>query len=349
MDIDEFLDRELADSGLDKDEDSLQPEFNSEDGKSPVFQGDNAVDRTSLEQAEQSYIQLWNVLAQQKLKWNKDLYDQLYSISRQVSSELTQAFEEVKKKANQIYSLISRARASLKEGKKDMPMKLYAEMQEINNSIPPVFFEEKKAIQEQIILFYRELVNTTDSELSKRIADIVAQIMRLLESTDNSLRSGNIDDASSNYIRCADLFTQIPEGFLKTRNSIGMRLLDIYRTLSIQAEISDLQKQLGSGMQASQQRSPPRVYTRIPQKPSTRIPELAMPSVSEDYQPKQQKKSEKDLSSKETVLNKKREHAKKNIKKGFYNEAWKDVEEALQIEPNDVESKALKAKIKTLQ
>ena len=346
MDIDEFLDRELADSGLDKDEDSLQPEFNSEDGKSPVFQGDNSVDRTSLEQAEQSYMQLWNVLAQQKLKWNKDLYNQIYSISRQVSSELTQAFEEVKKKANQIYSLISRARASLKEGKKDMPMKLYAEMQEINSSIPPVFFEEKKAIQEQIILFYRELVNTTDSELSKRIADIVAQIMRLLDSIDNALRSGNIDEASSNYIRCTDIFTQIPEGFLKTRNSIGMRLLDIYRTLSIQAEISDLQKQLGPGMQASQPRPFPKVYARVTQKPATRIPELARPVSA--YHPKQQKKNE-NIPSSNDLLNKKREHAKKNIKKGFYNEAWKDVEEALQIEPNDVESKALKAKIKTLQ
>ena len=116
MDIDEFLDRELTDSGLDKDEDNLQPDFNAEDSSS-VPASDKTAGKGSLEQAEQSYIQLWNVLAQQKLKWNKDLYEQLYSISRQVSSELTQAFEEVKKKANQIYSLISRARASLKEGK----------------------------------------------------------------------------------------------------------------------------------------------------------------------------------------------------------------------------------------
>ena len=314
MDIDEFLDRELADSGLGKDEDSLQPEFNSED-ISPVLGSGKAAEKGSLEQEEQSYMQLWNVLAQQKLKWNKDIYEQVYSLSRQVSSELTQAFEEVKKKANQIYSLISRARASLKDGKKDMPMKLYAEMQEINESVPSVFFEEKKIIQEQIILFYRELVNTTDSELSKRIADITAQIMRILESIDNSLRSGNIDDASSNYIRCSDLFTQIPEGFLRTRNSIGMRLLDIYRTLSIHAEISELQKQLGPGMQANQPRSFPRVYARIPQKPATRIPELAMPVST--YQPKQQKKNEKIPSSGETILHKKREHAKKNIKKGI--------------------------------
>ena len=49
------------------------------------------------------------------------------------------------------------------------------------------------------------------------------------------------------------------------------------------------------------------------------------------------------------LLKKKMERAKRNIKKGFYNEAWKDTEEAMQIDPNDVESKALRAKIKTLQ
>ena len=41
--------------------------------------------------------------------------------------------------------------------------------------------------------------------------------------------------------------------------------------------------------------------------------------------------------------------AKKNIKKGFYNEAWKNIEDALDIDPGDAEAITLKAKIKTLQ
>ena len=45
----------------------------------------------------------------------------------------------------------------------------------------------------------------------------------------------------------------------------------------------------------------------------------------------------------------KKERAKKNIEKGFYNEASKDIQEALHLDPNDAEAKALHAKIKTLQ
>ena len=348
MDIDEFLDRELGDLGLaEKNERDLPPLPKAGSAPSIVDSVNVDLNKKGLDQAEQSYIKLWSLLAQQKLEWNKDLYEQLYSLSKQLSSALGEAYEEIKKKSNHIYSLVSYARIALKEGKKDVLIKLYAEMQEINNSIPAVFFEEKKAIQEQITLFYRELVNTTDSELSRRVANIVNQVMRLLESIDNSLMSGNTEDALVNYIKCINLFGQIPEGFLKTRNSMGMRLLDIYRTLSIHAEISKLQKQLGLNIKADLPRTQPSNYAGAYQKPEPMVPAPPRPLMNSSYQPK---KSETfTISSSESLLNKKREHAKKNIKKGFYNEAWKDVEEALLINPEDIESKTLKAKIKTLQ
>ena len=350
MDIDEFLDRELADLGLGDRRDKINASKEEGDILSVSDKIRPELGKGGLEQAEQEYMQLWGMLVQQKLKWNRELYDQLNSLSRQVSSSLGQSFDEVKRKANHIYSLISRARGALKEGKKDLPMKLYAEMQETNDSIPAVFFEEKKAIQEQIILFYRELVNATDNELSRRISNITNQIFSLVASIDNLLRAGNIEEASSAYMKCTDLFSQIPEGFLKARSSIGMRLLDIYRILSIQGEISSLQSQLGPRPQPVLQRTQPRAYPKMYQRPVARAPEPEIRKASANFQQRQQKKIEKaELPSSEILLEKKRNHAKKNIKKGFYNEAWKDVEEALQIEPNDVESKALKAKIKTLQ
>src|SRR3989344_5421586 len=243
MDIDEFLDRELADLGLGDRRDKIKASKEEGDILSVSDKIRPELGKGGLEQAEQEYMQLWGMLVQQKLKWNKELYDQLNSLTRQFSSSWGQSLDEVKRKANHIYSLISRAGGALKEGKKALPMKLYAEMQETNDSIPAVFFEEKKAIQEQIILFYRELVNATDNELSKRISNITNQIFSMIVSIDNSLRAGNIEEASSAYMKCTDLFSQIPEGFLKARSSIGMRRLDIYRILSIQGEISSLQSQ----------------------------------------------------------------------------------------------------------
>lgn len=349
MEIDEFLDRELADLGLSEQADRGKGAKKTGSEESSIFDSIKAdLGKGSLEDAEQSYIRLWNLLMQQKLKWNRDLYEQIYSLSTQLSATIAQAYEELKRKANHIYGLISRARNALKEGKKDMPMKLYAEMQEMSSSIPSVFFEEKRIVQEQIISFYRDLVNTTDSELSKRIAAIIDQINQLLNITESSIRNGSVNDAASNYSRCIELFNQIPEGFIKTKTSLGMRLLDIYKTISIHAEISGLQKQLGYGVPVNRQRIQPKAYTGTYQRQAAAKIQVSSLQPNQEYRAKQEK-SEKMPSQKEAMLHRKREHAKRNIKKGFYNEAWKDVEEALQIDPNDAEAITLRAKVKTLQ
>ena len=105
----------------------------------------------------------------------------------------------------------------------------------------------------------------------------------------------------------------MPEGFLRHKNSLGMRLLDIYRSLSIYNEISSLQRQLVQQPQF-QQAQVPQIQNQTPM-----------------------------------TAGAKKERAKKNIEKGFYNEASKDIQEALHLDPNDAEAKALHAKIKTLQ
>ena len=314
MDIDGFLERELSELGLPTEKteqpDALElPHFQEDFEPSRLFGNIKAnLSRGSLDEAEQSYIRLWHILLQQKLKWNKELYEQLSILSRQFSSALNQAYSEVKRKADHIYELISRAKSSLKEGKKEIPFKLYSEIEKINNSIPNVFFDEKKIIQKQISEFYKELRTAMDNELIKRVSSLIQEINNLVNEINLAIRANDMINAIVNYNKCIELYIQVPEGFLRHKNSIGMRLLEIYKSLSIHTEISGLQKQL-------------------------------------TQQPSQQMTA----SAKSILLNTKKEHAKRNIEKGFYNEASKDIEEVLQLEPKDAEAKALYAKIKTLQ
>ena len=180
MDIDGFLERELSELGLPTEKtekpDALElPHFQEDFEPSQLFGNIKAnLSRGSLDEAEQSYIRLWHILLQQKLKWNKELYEQLSILSRQFSSALNQAYSEVKRKADHIYELISRAKSSLKEGKKEIPFKLYSEIEKINNSIPNVFFDEKKIIQKQISEFYKELRTAMDNELIKRVSSLIS-------------------------------------------------------------------------------------------------------------------------------------------------------------------------------
>lgn len=328
MDIDEFLDRELSDLGLQTDKtekiDAGEP-FQGQFEPSPLVENIKAnLSKGNLEQAEQAYAQLWHLLMGQKLKWNRELYDQLAALNRQFSSTLNNAYNEVKRKAEQINELISRARASLREGKKELPFKLYSEIGEISNSIPNVFFEEKRVIQEQIAGFYNELKNVTDNELVKRISALIQETNYVMDKITVSVRSNDMVNAIVNYNKCIELYNQIPEGFLRHKNSMGIRLLDIYKSLSISTEISSLQNQL------SQQTNQLQFQQRIPSSSFAQSNKPGFPSKS-------------------MLASAKKERAKRNIEKGFYNEASKDIQEALQLEPNDAEARAIHAKIKTLQ
>ncbi len=358
MDIDEFLDRELSDLGLDK-EIHEEAEIGQKESSGVGTLGDikAILAKGDLEKAEQSYMQLWHVLIQQKLKWNGPIYEQLLSLSKEFSLTLSHAHEETKRKINQLYDLLARARSMLKEGKKDAPLKLYAQMQEISNSIPNVFFEEKKAVQQEIMNFYRELSTTIDSDLIRKVSSQLQQINQMIDSINSSIRTGNFDKASADYLKCIDTYNQIPEGFLRSKNQAGMKLLEIYKTLSIQAEISSLQSQLGMQptikyLPATTTHPMPSVQQKIIKKPVLRTTTI---TSREKYIPKPKiqtiaKTAQKsETSAKERMLVKKIENVKKNIRKGFYNEAWKEVEEALNLDPSNVESKVLAAKIKTLQ
>ena len=343
MDIDEFLDRELSGLGFGTDKAEDMNNQDSREGTMPPLDAFKAVASRDLEKAEEDYVQLWHALMQQKLRWNKDIYEQLAALSRQFSSVLSQARSEVKAKADSIYSLISRAKAALKEGRKDVPFKIYSEVQEMNNTIPNVFFEEKKAIQDKILSFYNELRSKTDNDLIGRTSALAQEINRLIESINAAISSGNITGAIEDYSKCIELYIQVPEGFLHYKNSAGIGLLEIYKTLSIYNEISALHKQLGQRPLAKQ----PAQGTV----PSAALSAKSSITGNAGLQSGQQgivRTGVSASSTKDILLAKKKDRAKRNMGKGYYNEASKDIEEALQIEPADAESKALRAKIRTL-
>ena len=348
MDIDEFLDRELADLGRDSSYNSVQSDMQparqpevqqapQADDSSPILESIKSnLSRGNLEEAEQAYIQLWRVLMQQKIKWNRGIYEQIFTLSRQFLATLEQAFSETKSKSGQISELIGRARNALHDKKKDMAIRIYGQIQEINNSIPNVFFEEKKILKDQIEEFYKELSNVTENELIQKVSELVQQISQIMEKISSSISSNDIAAAAADYNKCIELYNQVPEGFLRQKNPLGVHLLEIYKSLSISSEMFELQKQLGS--RPIIPRAMSRNYSARPGFP---------PSIS-------QKKSHEEIGKREILsesglLKKKREMAKKNINKGFYNEARKNIEDALEIAPGDAEAITLKAKIKTLQ
>lgn len=353
MNIDEFLDRELSELGLQTDgaekaETSSKPQLNQlNEGfePSPLFESiKNSLSKGDIESAEQSYVQLWQVLLQQKLKWDKELYEQLLSLSRQFLSAIDYAHKDLKRKADHIYGLIKRARDSLKEGKKDAAFRLYSEIEKAYSSIPNIFFEEKRVIETEIMSLYKDLKSVTDNELIKRAASLIQEIGQLISKADISIKANDIINAIVGYNRCIELYAQLPEGFLRYKNSLGIRLLDIYKTLSIHTEVSNLLNQLRNSAQRAA--VPYNVSSNVPYNIPSKIDQVITQAAAFKHN---SDVPSSNVPSKAMLSGAKKEHAKKNIKKGFYDEALKDIESALKIEPNDPEAKVMLAKIKTLQ
>ena len=114
----------------------------------------------------------------------------------------------------------------------------------------------QKVIEEQITGFYKELKNTTDNQLISRVSGIVQELYALIDKISASLRANDTVNALLNYNKAIDYYNQIPEGFLRYKNSIGARLLEIYRSLSIYSEITTLQQHLMQQPQPQQKNNP---------------------------------------------------------------------------------------------
>ncbi len=335
MNIDEFLEREIVDLGMESGknvnvEAPIESQvFKEESAASTSFEAiKSSLGSNDLDSVEKSYAQLWQALLDQKLKWNKGLYDQLLLLNRHFNASINYAQNDIRKKADQIYDLISSARIALREGKKEVSFRIYSQITELSNTIPHSFFEEKKVINEQISVFYKELKNAVDNDLIKRVFMLVQEIFHLIDKAGISVNAGDIPSAITCYNKCVELFSQIPEGFLKHKNSAGMRLLEVYRVISIYNEMINLQQLLSNRQPAPRSEMRPR-----------------QPSMNAPYKEGQ----ESGHLSRALFLQERNDSARMNIEKGLYGEATRDIEEALRLAPDDIEAKALQAKIKTLR
>jgi len=246
MDIEEFLDRELSELGFESERAEEHPDIPDFSGEhSSLFEGiQQNLRKGNIAQAEQQYSQLWQVLASQKLKWSKELHSQLLSLSKQFSSYLSHAYGDLKRKAMYINGLVSKGRDFLKEGKKEFVLKVYSELQSVFNSVPNAFVEEKAEIGEQIGSFYKEMKRAADKEAAAKASGLLNEIHQLIDRINASIKANDFASASSDYTKCVGLYNQIPEGFLLQKSFVGMKILEIYKSIAIYNEISELQKHL---------------------------------------------------------------------------------------------------------
>jgi len=235
MDVEDFLERELAGLGLE-----TIPEI----GPLKKAEPKPITSKTALDKAEKDYMEFWQKIALHEVKWDKESYDNMINMTRQFSLELNKGSQELKAKKETILSQVGRVRALLKENKKELAMKSFSETQSIADSIPGVFFEEKKVITDAVNELAGEIKQFEDNESMRNAYSSMGQIGQLIEQTMKSIATNDMQNASMLYSSAIQAFVKLPEGFSIHKFRIGAKLLEIYKRISIHNEISQLQRHL---------------------------------------------------------------------------------------------------------
>jgi len=225
MDIDEFLDREL------------------QLGKEEAVEEKPASIQVAKEEKDdiKHYFELWNKVSDAKLNWNGNLHAELTTKGKRIKENLNRLLPTVEGEKSAIMHLISKAINELRNGNYEYAIKLYSEINSMRENFPDFFPEEKKALNREIFKLYEQLREEIDSKLIDDAKESIARVDALVRGSFSYLRMGKINVAKKIYEDALKAFIGLPSAFLLQKIELGIGLLTLYKDLSIDAQIKNLQ------------------------------------------------------------------------------------------------------------
>jgi len=340
MDIDEFLDKEVQatdkedvekdDSSHEIKEEDLEEETTSKLKKEKIIEEPISSQPIKEEGSIKLYIDLWNKVSDAKFRWDNDLYNEVDKAAVKVKEELSESLLTIEREKNAIKRLISKAFTELRHNNYEVATKLYSQISDLRNKFPDYFLEEKKDLNRDIFQLYKKLHDQIDS---KFITDFISSI----EKINNFIRDSfsnldiDIDKAKNFYEKALELYKDLPNGFLPQKLELGKQLLTLYKDLSVQTQIENLQSQLSKKAEAYK-------YTSSDDR-LKRLSEIIETShIKKPHLLRPDKKSKTLLPR---LIERKLDRAKVNLKKGLYLEAKKNIEAIIKVDPENEEAKEL--------
>lgn len=310
MDIDEFLDKEIQVKKPEKEEKPVTIEVDKE-----------------LNDVIKNYLGLWGKISETKLKWDHNLFKDLSDAEKNVKESLDKSLLTVEHQKTAIRKLIGQALKELHRRNYEAATRLYSEISDIRNKFPDFLLEEKKELNKDIFHLYQKLHEQIDS---KFIADFKESIEKINNFTRDAFSHLDFDiEMSKNlYEKALEIYKDLPDGFMSQKLELGKQLLTLYKDLSIQTQIGDLQVQLSKKASGYKFVSDDNRLKRLSE--VIKKGHIARPL------PKPQSR---DLSSR--LVARKLDRAKVHLQKGLYLEAKKNIDAILKVHPDNLEAKEL--------
>lgn len=323
MDIDEFLEREMKGEG--KEEGKDKPIHQATQEEAPVI---------NVEGSIKHFLELWGKISELKLKWDSKLYKEIIGTKEKAQQELYKAAVNLDRDKKAIKKLIGKALDEMDKGSYEEASHIYSDISKMKDSLPDFMAEEKRELNSEILAIYQKLHNGMDNKLIADSKKVANTIDLSINDAALSLAAGDLEKAKVLYEKIVESYKALPNGIMQKKLELGERMLKLYKDLSIQAEINELQQELSTK---------PNTYNNV----YGRLKELSAQSqgFAETINPPLIEKSMEDRGLLNRLVSRKLERARFNLKKELYIEAKRNLESVLKVDPDNREARKLLSSI----
>ena len=338
MDMDEFLEKETGQKSNDTETPKTEP-------ANPLIpeKPKEAPAEVNTEGSIVQFQQFWSKISDTKLKWDSKLYSEVSETAEKAKQELYKSSINLDKEKKTIKYLIGKALDQLDKKNYDEASKLFSDIGAMRDKIPDFMMEEKKELDKEIFSLSQKLHEGIDRAFTGNFWSSVNKIETTLKDAFLSFDAADLERAKSLYDQALQDFKSLPNGFTQKKLGIGENLLKLYKDLSIQLQINELQQQLSikgnsykgiNGYEKLRQLADSAESIKGPINGSV----YGQPKSTHVIQPLQ-------LISDRSLLNRliirKLDRARINLKKELYHEAKRNLDSVLRVDPENKEAKKL--------
>mgnify|MGYP001587406202 CR=1 FL=1 len=331
MDIDKFLDEELQ----------------SEEGQEAKEKvAEKAAEKPEMEEVSNEkkdsvkrFLDLWGKISEAKFKWDENIYKEINDAGESVKKELESITLTVGRQKKAIKRLIGKALNELENKNYDTSTEIYSEISDMRNKIPEFMLEEKKELNNEIFVLYEKLHNNIDAKFIKDFKASLLEVDNFINDSGSAMGTGDIEKSKVFYEKALESYRALPNGFLQKKVELGSRLLGLYKELSIRTQIYGLQEQLGIGSfsYANSDR-----LKKLSEMVRGREGNYGKGSIHGAAISEQHVPSKALLNS---LIARKLERARINLERELYEDARKNLDAVLKVDPRNAEAKELLNKI----
>ncbi|MBI2133433.1 hypothetical protein HYU11_02005 [Candidatus Woesearchaeota archaeon] len=147
---------------------------------------------------------------------------------------------EVQEIRNSIMSLISRMRSCVEDGKVKEAEEAYESVKAIFSKMPAGFVKEKIDIQNIIIEAYQSMVSKSEIHIRRLMEAKSADVEKMIAEATECIKAGKLGLSEDIYSHAVRAYNDLPQGFMVEKSRIRHKMLDLYKELTLNKDITFL-------------------------------------------------------------------------------------------------------------